>query len=95
MISVSLITRFTLLPIFFQYLFNIISNKFDVFYRNFTYLHNSKYGNCYTFNSVKDPNPQLYTYYAGPLMGNAFVLVCSLQYLCNIIMKHASKYVLI
>ncbi|XP_062572375.1 amiloride-sensitive sodium channel subunit gamma-like [Saccostrea cucullata] len=36
---------------------------------NFTYLHNSKYGNCYTFNSIKDPNPPLYTYYAGPLMG--------------------------
>ncbi|XP_052701236.1 degenerin unc-8-like [Crassostrea angulata] len=36
---------------------------------NFTYLHNSKYGNCYTFNSANDPNPQLYTYYAGPLMG--------------------------
>ncbi|XP_048735212.2 degenerin unc-8-like [Ostrea edulis] len=36
---------------------------------NFTYLHNSKYGNCYTFNSIKDPNPALYTFYAGPLMG--------------------------
>ncbi|XP_021348423.1 acid-sensing ion channel 1-like isoform X2 [Mizuhopecten yessoensis] len=37
--------------------------------KNFTYLHNSKYGNCYTFNHHKNNLSAITSSYAGPLMG--------------------------
>ena len=56
---------------------NSYASKYKLFYIYFvaTYLHNSKYGNCYTFNSVKDPNLALCTFYAGPLMGKPDVVI--------------------
>ncbi|WAR16926.1 SCNNG-like protein, partial [Mya arenaria] len=37
--------------------------------KNFTYLRNNLYGNCYTFNAFDNGHDSLSTNYAGPLMG--------------------------
>ncbi|XP_069137183.1 amiloride-sensitive sodium channel subunit beta-2-like [Argopecten irradians] len=37
--------------------------------KNFTYTHNSKYGNCYTFNHHKNNQTSATSMYPGPLMG--------------------------
>ncbi|XP_033750683.1 LOW QUALITY PROTEIN: acid-sensing ion channel 1-like [Pecten maximus] len=37
--------------------------------KNFTYTHNSKYGNCYTFNHHKNNQSTVSSSYPGPLMG--------------------------
>ncbi|XP_060066508.1 acid-sensing ion channel 1-like [Ylistrum balloti] len=37
--------------------------------KNFTYVHNSKYGNCFTFNHHKNNQTTISSSYPGPLMG--------------------------
>ena len=57
----------------FQWLILLTENAFKhtefCFFRNFTHVHNVKYGNCYTFNAFNNSLPTLHATYSGPLMG--------------------------
>jgi len=51
------------------------TNVFPFLYRNFTYLRNNLYGNCYTFNAFDNEHKPLSSNYPGPLMGTLTRLV--------------------